>query len=117
MDKNIYVVGERIEKFCVTCCEERGHVVVSLNKHQQITSIECPKCNTRSKFKRGSSGTLKISTTNKTGVPYIQRNTYHVGQIMTHPVYGEGEVTALIEPRKIDVLFADRLRRLVHSRF
>jgi len=25
-------------------------------------------------------------------------------------------VTALIEPRKIDVLFADRIRRLIHSR-
>jgi hypothetical protein len=25
-------------------------------------------------------------------------------------------VTALIEPQKIDVLFADRVRRLIHSR-
>ena len=34
---------------------------------------------------------------------------------MMHPNYGVGEVTALIEPRKIDVLFADRVRRLIHS--
>jgi hypothetical protein len=35
---------------------------------------------------------------------------------MVHPMWGAGEVTAIIEPRKIDVLFADRIRRLVHSR-
>jgi hypothetical protein len=31
-------------------------------------------------------------------------------------MWGQGEVTAVIEPRKIDVLFSDRLRRLIHSR-
>ena len=35
---------------------------------------------------------------------------------MMHPTFGQGEVTALIEPLKIDVLFADRMRRLVHAR-
>jgi hypothetical protein len=34
---------------------------------------------------------------------------------MTHAIFGEGEVTAIIEPRKIDVLFPDRIRRLIHS--
>jgi hypothetical protein len=35
---------------------------------------------------------------------------------MMHPTYGPGEVTSVIEPQKIDVLFADRMRRLIHSR-
>lgn len=34
---------------------------------------------------------------------------------MMHPTFGEGEVTAIIEPGKIDVLFSDRIRRLIHS--
>jgi hypothetical protein len=42
--------------------------------------------------------------------------TYRTGQVMIHPMWGPGEVTAVIEPRKIDVLFADRIRRLIHSR-
>jgi hypothetical protein len=33
-----------------------------------------------------------------------------------HPTFGLGEVTAIIEPRKMDVLFADRMRRLIHAR-
>jgi len=32
------------------------------------------------------------------------------------PTYGSGEVMALIEPKKIDVLFSDRMRWLVHGR-
>ena len=34
---------------------------------------------------------------------------------MTHPTFGEGEVTAILEPGKMDVLFADRVRRLIHA--
>ena len=48
--------------------------------------------------------------------PYDLNWTYRTGQTMSHPIWGAGEVTALIEPRKIDVLFADRIRRLIHSR-
>jgi hypothetical protein len=35
---------------------------------------------------------------------------------MAHQTFGVGEVTKLIEPGKIDVLFQDRLRRLIHAR-
>jgi hypothetical protein len=34
---------------------------------------------------------------------------------MTHEMFGIGEVTRLIEPGKMEVLFQDRLRRLVHA--
>jgi hypothetical protein len=35
--------------------------------------------------------------------------------MLVHPTFGEGEVTAIIEPQKMDVLFADRMRRLIHA--
>jgi hypothetical protein len=34
---------------------------------------------------------------------------------MTHEMFGIGEVTRLIEPQKMEVLFQDRLRRLIHA--
>jgi hypothetical protein len=34
---------------------------------------------------------------------------------MMHKVFGQGEVTAVIEPQKIDVLFGDQTKRLIHS--
>jgi len=115
MEKVIYSVGERVEKFCDTCGEERGHIVVLVTKTNQISRVECPKCNTRSRYKN-ESRTAKTRSTDKTAIPYEQSRTYRIGQIVMHPSYGDGEVTALIEPQKIDVLFSDRLRRLVHSR-
>lgn len=114
MDQQVHAVGERTEKLCAVCNEERGHVVASINKRGQINRVDCPKCGTRSAFKRSSATAQRQAT--RPCSPYDMARTYRAGQTMAHPTYGEGEVTALIEPQKIDVLFADRVRRLIHSR-
>jgi hypothetical protein len=115
MENHIYAAGERVDKFCETCGEERGHVVASVTKRGQISRVSCPKCGTRSRFKTGDDPTARRSAT-KAGAPYDRSRTYRTGQVMLHPTYGLGEVTAVIEPQKIDVLFTDRMRRLIHSR-
>ena len=114
MEQQVHAVGERVEKLCAVCDVERGHVVVSINKRGQINRVGCPKCGTIGTFKRGT--IIAQQRAVQSGSPYDITNTYRAGQIMAHPIYGEGEVTALIEPQKIDVLFSDRLRRLIHSR-
>lgn len=110
----IHKSGERVEKFCAACGEERGHVVASVTKAGRITRVSCPKCGTRSAFKAGV-GTATRATA-KSGEPYDRTRTYRAGQSLTHPVFGLGEVTALVEPQKMDVLFPDRMRRLIHAR-
>jgi hypothetical protein len=114
VSNQIHQSGERVEKFCAVCGEERGHVVASVTKAGRITRVSCPKCGTRSPFKAETG--MPTRTTARTGAPYDSAHTYRTGQSMTHPVFGVGEVTAVIEPRKIDVLFPDRMRRLIHSR-
>ncbi len=112
MEKQTYAVGERVEKLCTVCEEERGHVVASVTKRGLVSRVTCPKCGTRSSFSRGA----KLSGSRSKQVnsePYDPRRTYR--QTFIHPSWGAGEVTALIEPRKMDVLFADRIRRLIHS--
>jgi len=114
VSEQIHQSGERVETFCAVCGEERGHVVSSVTKTGRITSVSCPKCGTRSRFKAGAEATPRAAA--RPGAPYDSSQTYRAGQSMTHPVFGAGEVTAVIEPRKIDVLFPDRMRRLIHSR-
>ena len=114
MDKQIHTSGERVEKFCATCGEERGHVVASVTKGGGISRVSCPKCGTRSPFKAGTQTAPRRAA--DADAPYDNTRTYRAGQSFTHPVFGHGEVTAVIEPRKIDVLFPDRLRRLIHGR-
>ena len=114
MSEQIHQSGERVEKFCAVCGEERGHVVASVTKAGRITRVSCPKCGTRSPFKAGAGATARAAA--KPGAPYDSSPTYRAGHSMTHPFFGVGEVTELIEPQKIDVLFPDRMRRLIHAR-
>ena len=110
-EKTIFKVGDRVDQMCITCNEERGHVVVSVSKTGSITRVGCPMC--------GSRVTYRASTTRRAsarvGAPYDRARTYRKGQMLMHPMFGEGEVTAIIEPQKMDVLFADRIRRMVHA--
>jgi hypothetical protein len=114
-EKPTYKVGDRVEKLCVTCGEERGHVVASVTKRGLISRVNCPKCGKLSSFKSGTKLTGGRSNA-APGAPYEQTRTYRAGQTIIHPNFGLGEVTAIVEPQKIDVLFADRMRRLVHAR-
>ncbi len=114
MIEQIHQSGERVEKFCAVCGEERGHVVASVTKAGRISRVSCPKCGTRSPYKAVAGGTERVAA--RPGAPYDSSQAYRVGQSMTHPVFGAGEVTAVIEPQKIDVLFPDRMRRLIHAR-
>lgn len=113
MEKQIFAVGERVDKLCAKCNEERGHIVSSVTKRGQITRVSCPKCCTVSTFKL-STRTSPHKSGNAVS-PYDRTHTYRAGQSMAHETFGIGEVTKLIEPQKIDVLFQDRLRRLIHA--
>ena len=110
-DKQTFAIGDRVEQMCITCGEERGHIVASMTKKGKITRVSCPICASRVPYK---SGTTR-RTSSKVGAPYDRARTYRRGQVLMHATFGEGEVTAIIETGKMDVLFADRMRRLIHS--
>jgi len=113
MEKQVFTVGERTDKFCTVCNEERGHIVTSVTKRGQVSRVSCPKCGTSSTFQLASRTLPRPAS--KTPMPYDRTLTYRAGQSMTHDMFGIGEVTRLIEPGKMEVLFQDRLRRLIHA--
>jgi ssDNA-binding Zn-finger/Zn-ribbon topoisomerase 1 len=113
MEKQVFALGERADKLCAKCAEERGHIVTAVTKRGQISRVTCPKCSTVSTFKLSSRTSPRLSE--KISLPYDQSSVYRTGQTMAHKTFGIGEVTGLIEPRKIDVLFQDRVRRLIHA--
>ena len=84
-----------------------------LHKTGKITRVSCPNCGSRVPYKVGAG---RGAVSNGSGAPYDRSRTYRRGQTMMHPTFGEGEVTAIVEPGKMDVLFADRIRRLIHAR-
>ena len=110
-EKPVFKIGDRVDQMCVNCNEDRGHIVTSVTKAGRITRVSCPMCESSVTYRAGT--TTRASA--KVGAPYDRGRTYRKGQILMHPMFGEGEVTAIIEPQKMDVLFADRIRRMIHA--
>jgi hypothetical protein len=110
-EKAVFKIGDRVDQMCANCKEERGHIVTSVSKAGRITRVGCPMCQSSVAYRAGTASRSSA----KVGVPYDQTRTYRIGQILMHPMFGEGEVTAIIEPQKMDVLFADRIRRMIHA--
>jgi hypothetical protein len=113
MEKQVFTEGERTDQLCGVCGEERGHIVTSVNKRGQISRVSCSRCGTLSIFKSRLRTSPRLAV--KTPSPYDRTLIYRAGESLTHERFGIGEVTQLIEPKKIDVLFQDRLRRLIHA--
>jgi hypothetical protein len=117
MKKRTYTIGENVEKFCTVCNEQLGHIVKSVTKTGAVSRVRCSKCDTLGTFKPSAALTKVQNLATKTGEPYSQSKTYRTGQIMAHPSFGTGEVMTVFDTKTIDVLFMDRVRRLIHSRF
>lgn len=116
MSAELHTIGERVEKVCPDCDEQLGHVVKSVTKLGKISRVICSKCGKVGTFK-ASAETPKANTLEgKTGDPYNFGQTYKNGEIMEHPTFGVGKVMTVLGNRMIDVLFLDRVRRLIHSR-
>jgi len=116
MKKQTYTVGENVEKFCTVCNEQLAHIVKSITKAGSVSRVNCSKCGLLGTFKAIPNISKIQGLANKTGEPYSQSRTYRAGQIMSHPSFGTGEVMTVFDTRMIDVLFTDRVRRLVHAR-
>lgn len=46
------------------------------------------------------------------GTPYSMKNTYEVGEVVSHPTFGVGKVQQLIKPDKVEILFRQGLKML-----
>ena len=110
-----FELGQTVEMPCSVCDADQNHTAQSVTKLGKMTKAVCDACGTISAFRRGKKVSIDISKS-KAGMPYDQTHKYKKGQAMMHTTFGQGEVTAVIDAQKIDVLFGDQMRRLVHAR-
>lgn len=109
-----YAIGDSILLMCSGCDTEVPHTVESVTKLGKISKTKCEGCGTLSTYSRGVKTSVE-SRNSKPAQPYDRTKKYRKGQAMTHSLFGFGEVTAVPEPQKIDVLFGNKTRRLVHA--
>jgi hypothetical protein len=112
--KEAFAVGQSIEMMCSACDVEQKHTVRTATKLGVITEVACDACETVTKFSRGVKTAVSVGR-GKNAAPYDRTRNYRKGQTMTHDTFGRGEVVAVIEMHKIDVLFGDRVRRMIHG--
>lgn len=116
MNKQTYAIGDNVEKFCAACNKSLGHIVKSMTKTGAVSRVRCSKCGLLGTYKLSAKSSKIQELAGKTGDPYSQSRIYRTGQIMVHPTFGTGEVMTVFGTKTIDVLFLDRVRRLIHSR-
>jgi hypothetical protein len=109
-----YSVDDSVEMMCSACDVEQMHKIQTVTKQGVITKASCESCETVSTFTRGVKTSVSMGK-GKNASPYDRMRKYRKGQAMMHDKFGRGEVTDVIEPHKIDVLFGDQTRRLIHS--
>jgi hypothetical protein len=114
MNQQKYQVGDTLEMSCSACDADTVHSVEAATKLGKISKASCTKCQTTSTFTRGVKTGVSMSG-GSTASPYDRTRKYRKGQSMLHATFGQGEVTAVVDPQKIDVLFGDRTRRLIHA--
>jgi len=113
MAKRKYTIDEKIEAMCSACDVESIQTVTTVTKLGQITKLVCDVCATVSTFKSGVKTSVGLVV--KPGSEYDRTRKYRKGQAILHATFGQGEVMAIIEPQKMDVLFGDQVRRLIHA--
>ncbi|HEX8368075.1 MAG TPA: hypothetical protein VF604_06005 [Pyrinomonadaceae bacterium] len=109
-----FALNDSVERLCSACDTETNHTVSTVTKQGQISKLTCDICAMESTYSRDVKTSVTVGKT-KSGSPYDRTRKYRKGQAMVHDVFGQGEVMEVIEPQKIDVLFGDRVRRLIHA--
>lgn len=109
-----FAAGDSIILMCSGCDAEMPHTVESVTKLGKISKTKCDGCDAISTYSRGVKTSVALGTS-KPALPYDRNRKYRKGQAMTHSLFGYGEVTAVPDPQKIDVLFGDKTRRLIHA--
>lgn len=112
--KQAFTAGDTAAMMCSQCELEQVHTIVTATKQGAITNAVCTTCETATTFSRGVKTGVSVGK-GKAASPYDRSRKYKKGQTMTHSKFGRGEVTAVVEPHKIDVLFGDQTRRLIHE--
>jgi hypothetical protein len=137
-------VGKEILSQCNKCKLILAHIIVSMKDANTPDKVMCKTCKGTHSFKdpgatkkktsvdrviksakaaRGKAtetvGELWTKALNRTTAKsrsYSMKDSFAQGDIIDHPTFGQGVVERLIDNNKIEVLFQDDYRTLLHKK-
>ena len=135
-------VGKESLSYCTSCRMDLAHIIVSM-KGDKIAKVECktckkthvfrapkgittPKAKKPKKTKAGDAAAstrsveaewerLMTETQAAAEKSYNRGQSFSLGDKIKHTTFGQGFVTKLIFPNKMEVIFKSDVRMLVHT--
>jgi hypothetical protein len=127
-------VGGEVDAFCARCQLTLAHTVHAVVAGKPV-KVECNTCHAvhRHRAPAGRSGTPGapravrerpavvafdelLAARKAAAQPYAPSRTYAVDDVLDHPIFGRGFVSALRDGGKIEVTFRSDVKLLVHGR-
>lgn len=122
-------VGGEVDAFCTRCGLLLGHTVIAMVGAQPV-KVECNTCHAVHAFRVGGTAPRParqrtpsrgfdelLAARDAAGARrYSPRETYGMGQVLDHPQFGRGFVSALRDGAKVEVTFRAGVKTLVHGR-
>ena len=135
-------VGKEILSHCNKCKLSLAHIIVTMKDLKTPDKVMCKTCKGTHGFKDASAKvktsvakmtrpssapkkatvsvaelwTKALNQTTKSPIEYSIKGSFAQGDLITHPNFGQGIVERLIDQNKIEVLFQDDYRTLIHRK-
>jgi hypothetical protein len=138
-------VGKETLSHCSKCKLILAHIIVTMKSLTEPDKVQCKTCKSTQSFKdpgakkkktsvdrviksaRSASGkkttetvaelwTKALSKASNEGKEYTIRGSFQMGDVILHPTFGQGVVEKLIDNNKIEVIFQDDYRTLMHKK-
>lgn len=127
-------VGKDVDSWCTKCKLVLAHTVEAVAKGR-ITRVHCNTCGGQHAYRANPPGTSSRSRTARESEPktpnyasllkgrdpskarpYAMTERFALGDLVAHSTFGLGMVTALKDVNKIEVVFSDGPKVLMHRR-
>ncbi len=138
-------VGKETLSHCSKCKLILAHIIVTMKSLTEADKVQCKTCKSTHSFKdpsakkkktsvekviksaRAASGRKEtasvaelwskaLSKSNQSGKEYTIKGSFQMGDVINHPTFGQGVVEKLIDNNKIEVIFQDDYRTLMHQK-
>lgn len=131
MAETTYAAGDPIEARCTKCRKITNHIIVAVADEVPV-KVECNTCKGQHKYRKPAVRKTPVArrTVNpklaeqkeweklrptfedKPAIAYTMETAFKAGSVMNHPVFGLGLVQKSIGSGKVEVLFADGLKKM-----
>jgi hypothetical protein len=130
----VHTIGEDVKSYCGKCKLTLYHTITIMDG-EKVQKVQCNTCKAVHGF-RDAPNKKKATRTRKKApaIPlteawaqamkdskeeakkYSIREVFEIGSIIDHPTFGGGIVQAVVDNDKVEVMFENDIKVLVHSK-